>query len=183
VLTNPKYIGANIYNRQSFKLKHKRVKNPTQMWIWRDGAFDSMITVDLFERARTIIESRHRHLSDEELLERLKELLRIQGRLSGVLINETDDMPSSGCYSSRFGSLARAYELIGWTPERETLHMSKSTADCKENTLTPSRRFLTSYWGWGQLHANEAGRSCGPQLAYYCRLDRKSRRLISGKTA
>ena len=28
VLTNPKYIGANIYNRRSFKLKHKRVKNP-----------------------------------------------------------------------------------------------------------------------------------------------------------
>src|ERR1700730_769208 len=28
VLTNPKYIGANIY-----------IKNPVQMWIWRDGAF------------------------------------------------------------------------------------------------------------------------------------------------
>jgi hypothetical protein len=25
VLTNPKYIGANIYNLRSFKLKHKRV--------------------------------------------------------------------------------------------------------------------------------------------------------------
>jgi hypothetical protein len=28
-------------------------------------------------------------------------------------------MPSSSCYSSRFGSLVRAYELIGWTPERD----------------------------------------------------------------
>jgi hypothetical protein len=37
VLINPKYIGANIYNRRSFKLKHKRVNNPRQMWIWRDG--------------------------------------------------------------------------------------------------------------------------------------------------
>jgi hypothetical protein len=119
VLTNPKYIGANIYNRRSFKLKHKRVNNPTQMWIWRDGAFDPIITVGLFEQARTILESRHRNLSDEELLERLRELLRVHGKLSGILINETDDMPSSASYSSRFGSLTRAYELIGWTSERD----------------------------------------------------------------
>jgi hypothetical protein len=33
VLINPKYIGANVYNRRSFKLKYKRVKNPVQMWI------------------------------------------------------------------------------------------------------------------------------------------------------
>jgi hypothetical protein len=38
VLTNSKYIGANVYNRRSFKLKHKRINNPADMWIWRDGA-------------------------------------------------------------------------------------------------------------------------------------------------
>ncbi len=119
VLTNPKYIGANIYNRRSFKLKHKRVKNPMQMWIWRDGAFEPIVTASLFEQARALIESRHHHLSDQELLERLRELLRVQGRLSGILIDETEDMPSSSCYSSRFGSLARAYSLIGWNPDRD----------------------------------------------------------------
>jgi DNA invertase Pin-like site-specific DNA recombinase len=119
VLTNPKYIGANIYNRRSFKLKHKRVKNPMQMWIWRDGAFEPIVTAQLFAEARAIIESRHRHLSDHELLERLRELLRVQGKLSGILIDETDEMPSSSCYSSRFGSLTRAYALIGWTPDRD----------------------------------------------------------------
>jgi len=148
VLTNPKYIGANIYNRQSFRLKHKRVKNPTQMWIWRDGAFDSMITVDLFELAGTIIESRHHHLSDEELLERLKELLRIQGRLSGVLINETDDMPSSGCYSSRFGSLARAYELIGWTPERDFAYVEINRR-LRRNHADPVASILDQLLGLG----------------------------------
>ena len=119
VLTNPKYIGANIYNRRSFKLKHKRIKNPVQMWIWRDGAFKPIVTASLFEQARAIIEARHHHLSDQELLERLRELLRVQGRLSGILIDETEDMPSSSCYSSRFGSLTRAYSLIGWNPDRD----------------------------------------------------------------
>ncbi len=119
VLINPKYTGANVYNRRSFKLKYRRVKNPVQMWIWRDGAFEPLISADLFAQAREIIESRHRHLSDEELLERLRELLRDRGRLSGILIDETEDLPSSSCYSSRFGSLTRAYSLIGWATDRD----------------------------------------------------------------
>jgi len=119
VLINPKYIGANVYNRRSFKLKHKRVQNPAQMWIWRDGAFEPLISADLFVQAREIVESRHRHLSDEQLLERLRGLLRAQGRLSGILIDETEDMPSSSCYAIRFGSLTRAYSLIGWAPDRD----------------------------------------------------------------
>ena len=119
VLTNPKYIGANIYNRRSFKLKHKRVNNPIEMWIWRDGAFEPLVAAAVFEQARRIIDARHQHLSDEALLDRLKELLRLRGRLSGLIIDETEDMPSSSCYSTRFGSLTRAYTLVGWTPDRD----------------------------------------------------------------
>jgi hypothetical protein len=124
VLTNPKYIGANIYNRRSFKLKHRRVNNPTQMWIWRDGAFEPIIPVSVFEKARSIIEARHLHLSDQDILEKLRELLRARGQLSGILIDETEDMPSSSCYSSRFGSLTRAYSLIGWTPDRDYAYIA-----------------------------------------------------------
>jgi hypothetical protein len=83
------------------------------MWIWRDGAFEPIVDAAVFERARRIIESRHQHLSDEALLERLKGLLQLRGRLSGLLIDETEDMPSSSCYSTRFGSLTRAYTLVG----------------------------------------------------------------------
>lgn len=119
VLTNPKYIGANIYNRRSFKLKHKRINNPVEMWIWRDGAFESIVDAAVFKQARRIIDSRHQHLSDEALLERLKGLLQLRGRLSGLLIDETEGMPSSSCYSTRFGSLTRAYTLVGWTSDRD----------------------------------------------------------------
>lgn len=119
VLTNPKYIGAQIYNRRSFKLKHKRINNPVDMWIWRDGAFVPIVDAAIFERARRIIESRHQHLTDQDLLECLRELLHKHGRLSGLLIDETETMPSSSCYSTRFGSLVRAYTLIGWEPDRD----------------------------------------------------------------
>ena len=34
LLTNEKYIGNNVYNRTSFKLKKKRVQNPPEMWVY-----------------------------------------------------------------------------------------------------------------------------------------------------
>ena len=33
ILTNPKYIGSNVYNRCSFKLKQVHVKNPPEEWV------------------------------------------------------------------------------------------------------------------------------------------------------
>ena len=41
------------------------------------------------------------------------------GRLSGLLIDETDGMPSSAVYRHRFGSLVRAYQLIGYDADRD----------------------------------------------------------------
>ncbi len=52
VLTNPKYIGANVYNRRSFKLKRKRVANPPDMWICKDQAFQSVILPEIFHRVQ-----------------------------------------------------------------------------------------------------------------------------------
>ena len=39
--------------------------------------------------------------------------------LSGLIIDEQDHLPSSSAYRSRFGSLLRAYQLIGYEPERD----------------------------------------------------------------
>jgi hypothetical protein len=82
----------------------------------RDGPNQLMSDV---EAKRTNFTSLHYHLSDQNLLERLKELLRLRGLLSGLLVDEADDMPSSSYYLTRFGSLTRAYTLIGWMPDRD----------------------------------------------------------------
>lgn len=119
ILTNHKYIGSNVFNRASNKLKLKRVKNPRSEWVYKEEAFAAIIPVELFERVQTIIAVRHVHLSDDELLSRLKSLFEANGYLSGFLIDETDGMPSSSQFSTRFGSLPRAYSLVGWTPHRD----------------------------------------------------------------
>jgi DNA invertase Pin-like site-specific DNA recombinase len=119
ILTNEKYLGNNVYNRISFKLKTERVRNPPEQWVRHDGAFEAIVDPQDFFTARGIILERHRRFSDDELLVRLKALAEQQGRLSGILINETDGMPSSAVYSQRFGSLVRAYQLIGYSPGRD----------------------------------------------------------------
>jgi len=119
VLTNEKYIGNNVYNRVSFKLKQQRVINPPGAWIRAEGAFEPIVETDFFVAAQRIIEERSRRYTDAELLERLTNLLAVKGCLSGLVIDEIEDMPSSSTYRSRFGSLVRAYELVGYAPGRD----------------------------------------------------------------
>lgn len=119
VLTNEKYIGNNVYNRSSFKLKKLHVDNPPEMWVRKEGAFEGIVPLELFLTAQEIITARSARLSDEELLDHLKRLYADAGQLSGVLIDQTPDMPSSAAYRYRFGSLARAYEMIGYRTDRD----------------------------------------------------------------
>jgi DNA invertase Pin-like site-specific DNA recombinase len=89
VLTNEKYIGNNVYNRVSFKLKKKRVVNPPDIWIRREGAFEPLVEPRLFYTAQGMIRERSRRLSNEELLGHLQRLFGRHGHLSGLLIDET----------------------------------------------------------------------------------------------
>ncbi|MBX4898753.1 recombinase family protein [Rhizobium bangladeshense] len=119
ILINEKYAGDNVWNRRSFKLKKRHVRNDPDMWIRADGVFDAVIERSLFEAARTLINARSFRLSDEEMLQSLRDLYRQRGSLSGIVIDECDGMPSSSAYSSRFGSLLRAYSLVGFDPDRD----------------------------------------------------------------
>jgi len=119
ILTNEKYVGNNIYNRVSFKLKQRRVINGPEMWVRAEGVYPSIVDLALFSRARTIVARRSHHYSDEELLSRLRGLLEDEGTLSGFIIDEQEEMASSSVYRHRFGSLLRAYTLIGYAPERD----------------------------------------------------------------
>jgi len=119
LLTNEKYIGNNVYHRTSFKLKRKHVINPPDMWIRATGAFAAIVEISDFLHVQEIILARAKRYTNEEMLEKLREIFRNFGRISGVMIDEREDMPSSAAFRSRFGSLMRAYQLIGYTPETD----------------------------------------------------------------
>jgi DNA invertase Pin-like site-specific DNA recombinase len=119
ILINEKYVGNNVWNRASFKLKQKRVHNSPDMWIRANGAFEPIVERQLFDAANVIVQQRSHRFSNEDMLGVLRRLLETNGYLSGLIIDELDYGPSSSAYSSRFGSLLRAYELVGFTPDRD----------------------------------------------------------------
>jgi DNA invertase Pin-like site-specific DNA recombinase len=119
VLINEKYIGNNVWNRGSFKLKRRRVRNDPSIWIRADDVFEAIVDKAVFYRAQAIIQARSERLSDDEMLTLLADLARHHGSLSGLVIDEADGCPSSSAYQHRFGSLLRAYMLIGYTPARD----------------------------------------------------------------
>lgn len=123
ILTNEKYIGNNVYNRTSFKLKIKHERNVPADWIRKDGAFTALVPTDRFLRVREIIFNRSRHLDDAQMLDLLRRTLVKHGALSGIVIDEEDNLPSSSAYRNRFGSLLRAYSLVGFTPERDYAYL------------------------------------------------------------
>jgi DNA invertase Pin-like site-specific DNA recombinase len=119
LLTNEKYIGNNLYNRSSTKLQAPRINNPPDKWVRRDGAFASIVDPDTFATAQAIIRDRDQHYTDAELLEMLRKLLQERGSLSGIVIDESDGMPSSSTYRQRFQGLVRAYALAGYRPNHD----------------------------------------------------------------
>lgn len=119
VLTNEKYIGNNLFNRSSCKLKSKQKANPENEWVRKEGAFASVVDAVQFYRVQNIIRDRHSKISDADLLARLKSLQLQTGRLSAIIIDESENMPPSSLYCTRFGGLLRAYRLIGYIPERD----------------------------------------------------------------
>lgn len=120
ILINEKYIGHNVWNKCSTsKTRKDKGKNPKEKWIRLDNAFEAIVPLGLFNAAQSIIHQRAVKLSDDELLERLKKLLEEKGKLSGLIIDESEICPSSSVYNRRFGSLIKTYALIQYHPDRD----------------------------------------------------------------
>ncbi len=67
-------------------------------------------------------------MTNEDLLEKLKQKLESNGKLSGFIIDEDDTGPSSSVYRTRFGGLLRAYTLIGYKPEHDYSYLKINEA-------------------------------------------------------
>lgn len=116
MLANENYIGNLLYDRNTCRLREYNKPNPPEQWIRKVGAFESVISPELYAKARGIIDTRKstKGLSNEEMLKRLRILLKKKGRLSRAIIGDAPGVPSPALYQFRFGSLRNAYRLIGY---------------------------------------------------------------------
>src|SRR3954454_21082877 len=104
ILRNENYIGNTVYNRESFPLRGRRIKNPPGLWIRTKGSITPAIDRSIFLRAQRRLTLRWQHLTDDELLLRLKALLEKEERRSKKIINTPWGVPAVNVYDERFGS-------------------------------------------------------------------------------
>lgn len=118
VLTSEKYIGNSVWARSSFKLQIAREHNPPETWARRQGAFDGIISRQLFEEAQRERARRNSKIADDDVITRLRLILRKHGKLTAQLIRK-DRFVCVASIRKRFGSLLTAYELAGYRPKRD----------------------------------------------------------------
>ena len=119
VLTNPVYMGANVWGRSTKKLHSKYKSLPRKEWICALNAFPAIVDQRTYERAQILLRRTTANRSDESLLNDLKRLLRNKGHLSITLIEKNPRLASYSCYRSRFGCLREIYRLVGHGQDEE----------------------------------------------------------------
>jgi DNA invertase Pin-like site-specific DNA recombinase len=117
ILRNENYIGNTVYNRESNPLRERKIKNPPNLWIRANGSIAPAVERNVFLRAQRRLTLRWQHLTDDELLLRLKSLLEKEGELNERIIDDTLGVPSIRVYCERFGSLRSAYRRVGYQPK------------------------------------------------------------------
>jgi DNA invertase Pin-like site-specific DNA recombinase len=120
-LTNPKYMGANVWGRTSTRLKSRKREILPENWIVKSDAFVPIIDAQVYDRVQDCLRRRRRsEWTDAGLLHRLKFLLTCKGYINQDLIDLAPGLPSSATYYAHFGPLRRLYRLIGYRPQRGT---------------------------------------------------------------
>jgi DNA invertase Pin-like site-specific DNA recombinase len=114
LLSHPKYIGCNVFNRTTMRLGTAPVAVPPADWVICPGAHDAIVDSKLFALAQEIRAGRTVRKTNEQLLHELRSLLAVMGKLSNKMIDESVGMPSARTFWYRFGGLRRACELIGY---------------------------------------------------------------------
>lgn len=115
ILTSELYLGTALFNRVSQKMGGLQVRNPPEQWIRREAAFQPVISRRTFLDAQRCRHKRRSFkLTEDELLEPLRQLLAKEGKLSLPLIMATPDMPNHASYRRRYGSLDAAYAKVGY---------------------------------------------------------------------
>lgn len=114
VLANEKYIGTCVYNRTSKKLGSKWRRNPPEEWVRARGAFEPLVSTELFQAAQKQLKENARFYTNNDLLDILSAVWCRERTLSKSVIEASPNAPSLNTYRKHFGSLASAYRRIGF---------------------------------------------------------------------
>ncbi len=118
VLTLEKYVGDSVWGRQSAKLRTAHRNTDPSTWARCPGAFEAVVSRELFDKAQKVRAKRRRRISEGEIVQRLRSIHSEHGEITVRRIKE-DGHFGPGLIRQRFGSLARAYAEVGFRSSRD----------------------------------------------------------------
>ena len=113
ILTHPKYIGWQVYGCTSQRLYTPVVHERLADWVVTPNAHEGIVDVSTFRDVQMILRTRTLQKSNEQLLKELRSIFSQHGRVTIPLIAAAGGV-SAKTYQKHFGSLERAYQLIGF---------------------------------------------------------------------
>lgn len=130
VLKNEKYIGCNTWGKTQNRLSGPRSRVSRDRWTTKPTAFVPIVEPQIFDRVQKLILKRKTYPKkpDEFLLRGMRRVLAREGKLTEKLLKGRGIFDHR-TYCKRFGSVLRAYELIGYRPSS---HAFKSVARFRE---------------------------------------------------
>lgn len=128
ILTNEKYIGSNVWGRSRCPFNTNRRRVPEDNWIRKTDAFVPLVSSEQFVRVRKLMLERKTYprKPDTYLLNEMKKVLAEEGKLTTRLLLKHGFDGYRSC-SKSFGSMMRAYQLIGYQPSPRAAAMAKTS--------------------------------------------------------
>lgn len=114
MLSNEKYIGNNIFNMSSVRLKSRRVRHHPSKWVRADDVFRPILDREIFHRAQARLRSLDRRVTQFELLGHLTALWCKHGKLSATIMQREPTCPVLNTFARSFGAVLAAYEAVGY---------------------------------------------------------------------
>lgn len=117
LLRQSAYAGTQVWGRTTTLLSSPVKRVAPEEWAICPEAFEPIIRPELFENAQQRFAGFTCHLTDEQLLEQIRMVLRTRGKLSGAIIQESHLCPGETTYGKRFGGLMNLYARLGFDSE------------------------------------------------------------------
>src|SRR5579862_3538953 len=114
IVTHAKYNGWLTYAKTSRTLYTKEVKIPESRWLRVPHPSSKIISEETVASVWQRLAAFTINKSNDQLLDELRTIRAANGRLSSSIIRRTVGATSPASFRYRFGSLMRAYELIGY---------------------------------------------------------------------
>jgi DNA invertase Pin-like site-specific DNA recombinase len=118
IVTNPKYMGCNTWNRHSQRLRSPMINIVPQFWVKKPLAFRPIVDQETFERAQAGLPI-PRRWSKEEILKKVRCVLKRKGRLSEDIIRAVRGTPFPATILQHFGSYPQLYKELGYQQRTE----------------------------------------------------------------